>query len=154
MRGHAREDCKVATDIDMLHSSPPGRIPFANLLGNAEGYRLPQRASIMAFPQAGPSSPKLPIVDTRKKGIYTAASCPYCKTEIEYLKPTAPVDAIDGKATFQLRCASCKETWNGPVYRDPSKKTAGGGRAGRTIGTGQWITLISHQWPSTTCQRR
>ena len=91
----------------------------------------------MASSQAGPSSlPKLPVIETRKKGAYTTATCPFCKTEIEYIKPATPANAVGGKATFQLRCAACQETYNGPVYRDPSKRTAGGGRAGRSIGTG------------------
>ncbi|GAA5839649.1 hypothetical protein JCM11251_003569 [Rhodosporidiobolus azoricus] len=77
----------------------------------------------------------LPTVKTRLKGTYLPATCPYCKTQVEYLPP--PASATDQASSFNLECAKCGETWLGK-HQQESGTAAGRGKkvAGkRRIGT-------------------
>lgn len=80
---------------------------------------------------------KPPLVEARPKGAYIASTCPYCRSEIEYIKPVLKTTPPPGTAPFQIRCCSCGETYNGPV---PKTKKAQGGR---TIGSGNTTEFSS-----------
>lgn len=93
----------------------------------------------------GSSSAPL-IVESRPKGVYAASTCPYCKTEIEYIKPkstqttssASPSASSSTTAPFQIKCCHCSNTYNGPIPKEAPKKGARG-NGGRSIGTGEFL---------------
>ncbi|GAA5853473.1 hypothetical protein JCM8547_002469 [Rhodosporidiobolus lusitaniae] len=67
-------------------------------------------------------------VKSRLRGTYKPASCPYCKTDVEYLPPAM-------QDPFNLECASCGQTWIIRPQQESTQKgqkKIGGGR--RKIG--------------------
>jgi hypothetical protein len=86
------------------------------------------------------------IVDSRPRGNYIPSTCPYCKKEIEFIKPAS---ASRGEP-YHIRCSECSET-----YLGPKEKKEGNGMAkgkGRRIGTGErnallcCVELLSEPW--------
>ncbi|GAA5890852.1 hypothetical protein JCM6882_008835 [Rhodosporidiobolus microsporus] len=74
----------------------------------------------------------LPTVKTRLRGTYIPATCPYCKTQVEYLPPTDQASS----PSFNLECAQCSETWIGKAQENGAAGARGKKVAGkRRIGT-------------------
>jgi ribosomal protein S27E len=83
------------------------------------------------------SSPTVSVtVESRPRGIYVPTACPYCKKELEFVKPAC---AARGEP-YYVRCSECKETYLGP--KEKEKGGLGSGKTkGRRIGTGKRFLL-------------
>ncbi|BGP13016.1 hypothetical protein JCM10213_008006 [Rhodosporidiobolus nylandii] len=73
-------------------------------------------------------------VQTRLKGNYKPATCPYCKSALEYLPPASSASSPSSDE-LELVCAKdgCGQTWivkPQPAQQDKGKKKAGGRRIG------------------------
>ncbi|GAA5845022.1 hypothetical protein JCM3766R1_004851 [Sporobolomyces carnicolor] len=89
-------------------------------------------------------------VKSRLVGNYTRATCPHCRTLVEYIAPTASSSSSStstepSSTTFHVECAQCHEPWVvKSTASSTSSSTSGGrskpstttaGRKARTIGT-------------------
>ena len=55
------------------------------------------------------------IVSSRIRKPHQAINCPYCKADLEFLKPTLPAN----ETSYKITCCSCNRPFDGPAPPTP-----------------------------------